>query len=144
MASQIWTLSGSAKFEKEYHDWNRWLTFSGAVVFSLACFPSVMGKKEFYTAREKYILDQSHLSKIAESDRLLVINKDKYIGESTLKEILFALYNDVEVYSTEPISHLSERVSFFCTQADSADAIYKTDEHVLFEVLFRLSEEANG
>lgn len=99
----IFTLCGSAKYEKEFHDWNRWLTFAGITVISLACFPSIMGAHEWYTKSQKAMLDQVHRNKIDAAGAILVINKDGYIGQSTMGEILYAFSRGKQVFSAEMI-----------------------------------------
>lgn len=84
------TLCGSARFETWFHVWNRVLTCAGHTVFSLACFPSIMGSRTWYTDFEKQELDRAHLRKIDASDAILVLNVAAYIGESTMREIQHA------------------------------------------------------
>jgi hypothetical protein len=85
------TLCGSARFEHLFHAWNEALTLSGHVVFGLATYPSVKGKKEFYNEHEKALLDKAHKLKIDNSDCVLVLNRFAYIGESTMSEIEHAI-----------------------------------------------------
>lgn len=91
------TLCGSARFEKDFHEWNERLTFQGHVVYSLAIYPSFKdGKKDWYNEDQKEMLDLIHLAKIEESDAILVIDcaasdfQSEYIGSSTLREIAWA------------------------------------------------------
>jgi hypothetical protein len=44
------------------------------------------------------VLDQLHLAKIATSDEVYVVNTDGYIGESTRREIDYALNIGIPVY----------------------------------------------
>ena len=61
----------------------------GYVVLSLCCFghrdndPRIM--------ESKVMLDEIYLQKIDLSDQILVIDKGGYIGESTRKEIAYAI-----------------------------------------------------
>ena len=50
----------------------------------------------------KNILDELHLRKIDMADEVYVINKDGYIGESTKKEIEYALVTGKSVLYLEP------------------------------------------
>lgn len=84
------TLCGSARFERLFHQWNKALSLSGHVVFSLSCFPSIEGNKDWFTQEEKAIMDTVHLTKISESDAVLFLNKHGYLGESSLSELRFA------------------------------------------------------
>jgi len=99
MKSQTITLCGSARFEKHFHAWNKILTLSGHTVFSLGCFPSVEGDKDWYTDAQKALLDQVHKVKILRSDAILVLNVGGYIGNSTFSEMQFAKLLDKEIYA---------------------------------------------
>lgn len=94
----IITLCGSARFEKEFHLYNKILTLSGHTVFSLACFPSAEGNKTWYSEEQKISLDAAHQRKIELSHAILVINKGGYIGESTIEEIDYARIMHLGVY----------------------------------------------
>jgi|SRR6185369_2390554 len=96
------TLCGSARFEDLFHAWDKKLTLLGHVVYGLAVYPSFMGnQKEWYTAEEKTKLDLAHLAKIENSDCILVLNPEGYIGESTAREILWAQLQGKMVYYLE-------------------------------------------
>lgn len=94
------TLCGSAKFEKEFKEWNKNLTLAGHVVYSLACYPSDNGGKDWYDQDQKSILDIMHLAKIDNSEAIVVINENFYIGESTKREIIYARYRGKEIFYT--------------------------------------------
>jgi len=87
----IYTLCGSARFEPLFHEWNKTISMCGHCVFSLVTFPSAEGSKDWYTEQEKAKLDHIHLLKIMNSNAVFVINKDGYIGESTRREVQFAM-----------------------------------------------------
>lgn len=98
----IITLCGSARFEPWFHAWNEALSLAGHCVFGLAAYPSQHdGTKEWYTPQQKEIIDAVHLGKIATSHAVLVLNVFAYIGESTLKEIEYALSKGKETYFLE-------------------------------------------
>lgn len=90
------TLCGSARFEEQFHKYNERLTLAGHVVYSLAVF------HYWYTDEEKMILDSVHKSKIANSDAIVVLNVDGYVGESTQSEINFAMRRSKGIYWLEP------------------------------------------
>lgn len=91
MTTPIICLCGSARFEAQFKHWNQKLTLSGFTVFSLAVYPTDHeGNKNWYTVSEKAALDAAHLRKIASSHIVLVLNHDGYVGESTIREMLFA------------------------------------------------------
>ena len=99
----IITLCGSAKFEKEFHEWNERLTLSGHCVFSLAVFPSSKnGDKNWYDEAIKQTLDLAHFHKIDASEGIVVINPGQYIGFSTAREIEWAKRKSKEVFYTHP------------------------------------------
>lgn len=82
------TLCGSTKFKKEFEVLNKQLTLEGDVVHTVAIF----GHSDDIdlTHEQKEVLDGVHRAKIDNSDAILVINVDGYIGESTRKEIVYA------------------------------------------------------
>jgi hypothetical protein len=87
------TLCGSLKYEKEYKNLNELLTLAGHVVYTVACYPSDHNNdKDWYTSDQKFMLDVMHLAKIDNSDAIVVIDVNDYIGESTRREILYAEY----------------------------------------------------
>lgn len=92
------TLCGSAKFEKQFKEWNKRLTLGGNVVYSLACYPSDNNNnKNWYTEKQKDMLDLMHKEKILNSDAIFVINANDYIGDSTKSEITFARLRSKQV-----------------------------------------------
>jgi hypothetical protein len=92
------TLCGSARFEKQFKELNERLTLQGHTVYSLAVYPSdKAGQKMWYTDAEKTALDAAHKKKIDNSDAIVVINVDGYIGESTRSEIWHAVANKKRV-----------------------------------------------
>jgi hypothetical protein len=98
----IITLCGSARFEPWFHIWNRALGLAGHCVFGLSSYPSEHGgNKDWYTPRDKVVLDAVHRDKIAASDAVLILNAFAYIGESTLSEVNFAIGAKRDVYMLE-------------------------------------------
>ena len=95
------TICGSAKFESEFHQWNKKLGLDGHISYSLMTFPSVEGAKSWYTPEEKWILDLAHFAKIEESDAILVLNIGGYVGESTNREIIWAYMRGKKVFWVE-------------------------------------------
>lgn len=105
-------LCGSTRFESLFHDWNHKLTCAGHTVYSLSLFGrevNDIGKEgnKTITEQEKIILDLVRLDKILNSDAIVVINQDGYIGFSTSREIRWARMQNKKVYwhfqnTTEP------------------------------------------
>lgn len=89
-------LIGSARFEKEFIEANRELTLLGMVVYSLGVLPRDGGGKDWYTDKQKQILDLVHLKKIQESDAVFLVG-DGYFGDSTAREIFWAVMNNKPV-----------------------------------------------
>lgn len=81
-------LCGSTKFKDEYLEVAKQLGEEAFLVVSVTTFTHADGIE---TSKETAaILDAVHLQKIYEADAIYVINKDGYIGYSTLREIAWA------------------------------------------------------
>ena len=94
------TLCGSTRFQNEFEIVNSYLSLEGHVVYSCAIWGHAAGVT--LSDDDKLRLDAVHMAKILNSDAIFVINKDDYIGESTLREIYLALATDKEIYFLEP------------------------------------------
>lgn len=82
------TLCGSTKFKDDFLDVAKYLGEQGYLVISVTTFTHA---DDIITSDEmRAMLDAIHMQKIIMSDSIYVINKDGYIGESTLREIAFA------------------------------------------------------
>jgi hypothetical protein len=82
------TICGSTRFRAEMTEANRVMTLKGRIVLA----PGVFGHDGDEMADEqKAALDELHLRKIDMSDEVLVVNPGGYIGESTRREIAYAL-----------------------------------------------------
>jgi hypothetical protein len=107
MRPRIICLCGSTKFGKEFEYYNLKFTLDGFIVLSIGC-NTKSDSELFATLSEdekiqiKKNLDELHLRKIDLADEIFIINVNKYIGESTRKEIEYAkLLN-------KPIKYLHE------------------------------------
>ena len=96
------TLCGSTKFKDEFTMINTKLTLAGHIVYSVASF--IHSEENTITEEQKKKLDLIHLKKINESDAIVVLNVDNYIGESTGKEIEWAKINDKIIFYLENIA----------------------------------------
>ncbi len=94
----IFTLCGSARFESVWHEANKQLGLAGHISFSMMTFPSIEGDKSWYTPEQKWTLDLCHLAKIEESDAVLMLNVNDYLGESSLRELEWARIRNKQVY----------------------------------------------
>lgn len=111
------TLCGSARFEAGFKRWNELLTLDGHVVYSLSVYPSDKIGKDWYTEDQKKMLDAVHKLKIDNSDAIVVIDEDGYIGESTRSEIEHAKQNGKLVFYTSQMCSYSG-----CSTFDGAEA----------------------
>lgn len=101
-APEIVCLCGSTRFTDAFRAANLNLTLSGAIVLSVGC-DTKSDDALSLTERDKDRLDELHLRKIDLADRVHVLNVDGYIGESTRREIAYAMFRD------KAISFLDER-----------------------------------
>ena len=94
------TICGSMKYQNEMIKIARNLeTKFGYCV--LQCVYDFGG--ENINKQEKDKIAKAHMKKIALSDYIYVVNIDGYIGESTQKEIDYAIKHDKEVFYHEPL-----------------------------------------
>lgn len=92
------TLCGSvSRFRDLYHDFNSGLTLAGHVIYSC----TQLGVDAPLEEEHKRRLDMIHLNKIVESDAIAVLNPGDYVGESTHREIDWALLLGKEVFYLE-------------------------------------------
>lgn len=93
---EIVCLCGSMRFADEMREVNRDLTIAGAIVVAPGDADAVI------THEQKAALDALHLRKIDLADRVLVVNPDGYVGESTRREIDYARAAGKPVTCTDP------------------------------------------
>lgn len=101
------TLCGSTRFKAQFEEWNHKLALAGHTVYSLSLFAREekdVGKEgnPTITEAEKIILDLVHLDKILNSDAIVVIDVDGYVGFSTNREILWARIQGKYIFWMEP------------------------------------------
>ncbi|MFA6094132.1 MAG: hypothetical protein WC986_14435 [Elusimicrobiota bacterium] len=85
-------LCGSTRFYQEFQEANFKETMAGRIVLSVAFAPGVVehGERVGITLNEKVMFDELHMRKIDLCDEVLVLNVGGYIGDSTLREIVYA------------------------------------------------------
>ncbi len=93
-------LCGSTRFMDQFHAANRQLTLAGHLVYSVATVST--GDHPELTMDQKIALDAVHLSKIEESDAILIVgiqpDGSMYIGDSTRREMMYARLRGKPVY----------------------------------------------
>lgn len=95
---KIVTLCGSRKFMKEFNETEIFLTKKGFAVLSpIFCDNSEITNEMIQS------MGKIHLKKIELSDEIFVIDVNRYIGESTIKEIEYAKFQNKQIryYSIE-------------------------------------------
>lgn len=98
---EIVCICGSTRFADEMLAANRELTFAGVIVVAPGVFAH-REPSEKITDEQKAALDALHLRKIDLADRVLVINPNGYIGDSTSREIAYARATGKPVSFTDP------------------------------------------
>ena len=99
---EIVCLCGSTRFFQTFDEQNFKLTMEGKIVLSIGCnTKSDEGLK--LTSEDKERLDDLHKRKIDMCDSVLVLNVDRYIGDSTKSEIKYAESIGKPVKYLEPL-----------------------------------------
>jgi nucleoside 2-deoxyribosyltransferase len=87
-------LCGSTRFYQAFMRANYDETMAGRIVLSVAFMPgpeAAHGETFGCTPEQKIKLDELHLRRIDLADEILVLNVDGYIGESTSREMAYAI-----------------------------------------------------
>lgn len=95
MKYNVITLCGSTKFKDAFLETQKRLTLEGNVVISVGLFSG--HDKDMISEKDKELLDDIHRQKIDMADEIFVINVGGYIGNSTKKEIEYALSKNKKV-----------------------------------------------
>lgn len=98
---KIVCLCGSTRFKKEFEEVNKQETLKGNIVLSVGLFGHLEGMD--MTGEVKQKLDKLHLAKIALADEVIILNVKGYIGESTQRELNYALNAGKEITFLEEI-----------------------------------------
>ena len=93
---KVITLCGSTRFRDEFIAEQKRLTLEGKIVISVGLFGH-SGDNEVWSEDIKEMLDDMHLCKIDMADEIFVINPGGYIGQSTRREIDYAIRNNKTV-----------------------------------------------
>lgn len=100
-------LCGSTRFKEAFVDHNARLTLEGKIVLSVGLWghdQELRGLGRFPAPEIKAKLDELHLRKIDIADCVLVLNVGGYIGESTKREIAYAIKTGKPVEYLEPLT----------------------------------------
>lgn len=100
---KVVTLCGSTRFKDDFFRVQKELTLEWNIVISVGLFGH-SGDDEVWTAGTKEMMDDMHFSKIDMADEIFVVNPGGYVGESTSREIAYALRCGKEVKSLCPIA----------------------------------------
>jgi hypothetical protein len=99
---KIITLCGSTRFKEQFLEVQKRLTLDGCIVISVGLFGH-SGDEDVWKPGVKEMLDEMHLRKIDLADEIFVINVGSHIGESTRREIAYAIKTGKKVNYLEPI-----------------------------------------
>ena len=113
MKPTIVCLCGSTRFGEAYREANLRETLDGKIVLTIGCdLRSDADLFAFYSQTEldelKRRLDELRLCKIDLADEVLILNVDGYIGNSTRREIAYALALGKRVRWLEPQHELEK------------------------------------
>ena len=95
-------LCGSTKFKEAYLKAQKEFTLKGLIVVSVGFFGHADGWED--SEHMKPMFDALHLRKIDLADAVFVLNVDGYIGESTTREIAYAIETRTPVNYLEPLT----------------------------------------
>lgn len=99
---KIVTLCGSTRFKEQFVEVQKRLTLDGCIVISVGLFGH-SDDEDVWKPGVNEMLDEMHLRKIDLADEIFVINVGSYIGESTRREIAYAIKTGKKVNYLEPI-----------------------------------------
>lgn len=92
---RIVCLCGSTRFYDAFQKANYEETMKGRIVLSVGFYPHSQvrahGEEVGCTGEEKAMLDDLHLRKIDMADEVLFLNVGGYMGESTRRELSYAM-----------------------------------------------------
>lgn len=93
------TLCGSTRFINVFNEWRKKLTLEGKIVLGVEITlpQSTREDPQHSDYKTKQTLDELHLRKIDLSDEIMVLNVDGYIGETTKREIKYALATNKKI-----------------------------------------------
>lgn len=106
MKPTIVCLCGSTRFYDTWQRLNYEETMAGKIVLAVGFYPhsaeQAHGEDVGCTPEQKVMLDELHLRKIDLADEVLILNVGDYIGESTRRELAYAMNAGKIVRFLEP------------------------------------------
>jgi hypothetical protein len=99
---EVVCLCGSTRFKQQFIEANFRLTMRGKIVLTVGWFSHADGHVYAPTPEEKAMLDELHLRKIDLCHTVFVVNVGGYVGESTRREVAYALAHGKGVEYLEP------------------------------------------
>ena len=93
------TICGSVKFRPIIEQYEAYYSLLGNIIYTPINYSSV---KSLYKTNEEIeqnreMMRKCHLAKISESDAIIIINQNFYIGKDTEKELIFAHLQGIPV-----------------------------------------------
>ena len=96
MRPKIVCLCGSTRFMDAFQEANLRETLAGRIVLTIGV-NTKSGDVSYASQEVKDRLDKLHLHKVKLADEVLILNVDGYIGESTGRELAFAVAHGKKV-----------------------------------------------
>lgn len=101
-------LCGSTRFKDHFIKANYLFTKAGVIVLTVGWFSHDLDTMAPPTPEEKQALDQLHLRKIDLADEVIILDVGGYIGESTQREVKYAIARGIPVYSYMIVAELHD------------------------------------
>jgi hypothetical protein len=89
MTRKIVCLCGSTRFKEAFEEANKRETLKGNIVLSVGWYGHCEDTP--ISPKQKVELDKLHFDKIRLADEVIFLNVNGYMGESTLRELSFAV-----------------------------------------------------
>jgi hypothetical protein len=120
MSPKIVCLCGSVRLHSLFQDINLEESLAGNIVLTIADTKGFRATKE----QEKHF-EKLHKEKIKISNEIIVIRLDKYIGESTQKEIKFATRLEI------PIRYIDYKTEYYTKPGEEFDPYGRSERRVV-------------
>jgi hypothetical protein len=96
-------LCGSGRFRETFEEAEFQETLAGKIVLTIGCNTKDIAR-DIDWSHVKPMLDELHLRKIDLADEVLCLNVGQYVGESTARELIYAVEHNKPVrYWEEPV-----------------------------------------